>query len=152
MTLLFIPDPCGGRVVFRLGVVSEQAGPVAPTPQFKNWPILGPTVLAMQMSSSQFVSVSAAFTDSRGNPAPVEEGSATWRVDNPNVLALEPAADGLSCKVSAVGPLGTAKVSLTADADLGAGVATIVGVLDVEVTAGRATVVSLSPGVPQEQE
>ncbi len=106
--------------------------------------------MAFTLTDSQQVPVSVAITDKKGNPAKVD-GVPVWQVDNPNVLALTPAADGMSCLVAAVGPLGTAKVSMTADADLGAGITEIIGVLDIEVTGGTATTVVLTPGTPTDQ-
>jgi len=103
-----------------------------------------------QMTYSQQVTLSVAFTDKKGNPAAVD-GVPEWSTDNPTVLALTPAADGLSCLVKAAGPLGTAKVTLKADADLGAGVTDIVGTFDVEITAGVATTVTITAGTPEEQ-
>lgn len=146
-------EGCGDktpRVVFRLGLVSEQSGPVAPTPQYRQWPLFGEVLMAFQLTASQYVDVAVAFVDKKGNPAKVD-GTPAWAVDNPNVAALQPAVDGLSCKVLAAGPLGTAKVSVTADADLGAGVVPVAGVLDVDIVAGQATLVTLTPGTPQEQ-
>jgi len=46
--------------------------------------------------------------------------------------------------------LGTAQINVTADADLGSGVTTINGVLDVQVVAGQAVgfTIQTSPPVP----
>jgi hypothetical protein len=96
------------------------------------------------------VTLGVAFVDKKGNPAKVD-GVPQWLVDNPNVLALTPATDGMSCTVAAVGPLGTATVSLKADADLGIGVIDVVGAFEVEVTGGQATAVTITPGAPSEQ-
>lgn len=104
----------------------------------------------LKLTATQNCTLSVAITDKKGNPAPVE-GTPTWGVDNPNLLAITPAADGLSAVVSAVGPLGTALVSLQADADLGEGVTPIVGTLEVEIGAGSATVIEIQPGEPEEQ-
>lgn len=106
--------------------------------------------MAFDLTDTQEVLVSVDLKTKRGNPAKVD-GVPEWSTDNTEVLALTPAADGLSCTVSAVGPLGTANVTLKADADLGAGVTPIFGVLEVNVTAGQATVVTLKPGAPTEQ-
>lgn len=106
--------------------------------------------MAFQLTSSQRVPVAVDFTDKKGNPAPVD-GIPEWLVDNPAVLALSPAADGRSCVVAAVGPLGTARVSMVADADMTTGTRQIVGVLDFEIVAGDAFLVTLTPGTPEEQ-
>lgn len=140
------------RMVFVIGLMQETQGSVQPTPQFKRFPILslGDYIVAFQMTDSQKTTVTVVFTDKKGNPAPVD-GVPEWLVDNPNVLALAPAADGKSCDISAVGPLGTGIVTLNADADLGAGVTQIQGTLEIEITGGMAQTVALTPGTPVEQ-
>lgn len=143
----------GHRVLIPvLGPVREQDTPARPTPQYRTpWPSIKGELLAMfTLTDTQQVSLSVVFTDKKGQPAKVD-GVPEWLVDNPNVLALKPATDGLSCVVSAVGPLGTATVSLKADADLGTGVTSITGSFGVEVTGGAATGVTITPGTPTEQ-
>lgn len=138
------------RILFILRHVSEVNRVVTPTPEHYHWPLIGEVLAMFQLTDTQQVTVTAAFVDKKGNPAQVD-GVPVWLVDNDSVLALAPAADGKSCVVSAVGPLGTAKVSMKADADLGAGVVEIIGVLDIEVTGGQATTVTLTPGTATEQ-
>jgi hypothetical protein len=134
-----------------LGAILEAPTPATRTPQFQTrWPMMRRLILAFQMSDSQQVTVTIKVMDKKGNPAPVD-GVPVWLTDNTELLALTPAADGLSCLVAAVGPLGTATVSVTADADLGAGVTPIVGTLDVQITGGTATTATLAPGTPTEQ-
>jgi hypothetical protein len=99
----------------------------------------------VKIKDNQEFDVAVAFQDSVGNPATVE-GAPTWTSDNETVLTLTPSADGLSAVVSAAGPVGTAQISVSADADLGAGTTTITGVLDVEVIAGDAALIVLNPG------
>lgn len=137
------------RIVITLSEF-EEAGNVKPTPQYHKWPVFGSIIMAFTLVDSQKVTITPKFVDKKGNPARVD-GKPEWLVDNPNVLALTPADDGLSCVVAAVGPLGTAKVSLKADADLGEGVKEIGGFLDVEVVGGEAVSVELTPGEVSEQ-
>jgi hypothetical protein len=54
---------------------------------------------------------------------------------DPAILEVTDNGDG-TAKVKAVGPVGTAQVQVSADADLGEGVKTVTGVADVEVVAG----------------
>lgn len=132
-----------------LGPITEQTGDhVAPAGRASKR--TGKVLLMFQMSSSQQVTVSVIFKDKKNNPAQID-GTPEWLTDNPDVLALTPGTDGKSCLVAAVGPLGTGKVTLTADADLGAGVEQIIGTFDVEVTAGKAKVVTINPGTAVEQ-
>lgn len=145
-------DGKAARVIFRLGPIVEQPdGPVAKTPQHH-----GPKakkrnlIMAFEMSASQQVEVTLEAKDKKGNPAKVD-GIPEWSTDNSDVLALTPAADGKSCVVAAAGPLGVGSVTLKADADMGAGVVELIGTLEVTITAGQATVVTLTPGEPTEQ-
>jgi hypothetical protein len=99
----------------------------------------------VKIKDNQEFDVAVTFQDAGGQPASVQ-GTPVWTSDNEAVLTVAPAADGLSAVVSAVGPVGTAQVSVSADADLGDGTTTITGVLDVEVIAGDATLIVLNPG------
>jgi hypothetical protein len=140
------------RLVPTLGPITEQRGPVVPAPQF-----LSPRryhrrflIMAFEITDTQQVVLSIEPLDSKGNPAPVE--FITWGVDNPNVIALTPAADGKSCLIAATGPLGTAMVSVKADADLDPNVTSdIVGTFEVQVTGGKATTIKITAGTPTEQ-
>lgn len=102
------------------------------------------------LSATQQCTLSVTVTDKKGNPAPVD-GTPDWLVDNPNVVALTPSADGLSCLISAIGPIGGATVTFRGDADLGDGVKEIAGILEVDVTAGEASLVTINAGTPEEQ-
>lgn len=138
------------RIVFVIRKVSEVNRVVTKTPAFYNWPLLGDVLMAVQLTDSQQCDVTPKFVDKKGNPAKVD-GAPTWLTDNPDVLSLTPSADGLTCTVAAVGPLGAGKISMKADADLGAGVVELVGTLDFEITAGQATTVILDVGAATEQ-
>lgn len=86
----------------------------------------------------------------KGNPAPVD-GTPVWSVSDAALLTLVTAADGMTAVVNAVGPLGTGQVSVNVDADLGEGVVTVVGILDVQVIGGAAAVVQISSGPAEDQ-
>lgn len=134
-----------------LGPVQEQASDsVSDLASTRVSDLRGRVILMFSLGSSQQVRVTAEFRDRRGNPAAVD-GVPEWMTDNSEVLNLVPVADGRSCLIKAVGPLGTARVTLTADADTGAGTTPVVGTLEVTVTAGSATVITLQPGEPEEQ-
>ncbi len=137
------------RLIPMLGPIVEQSGPVAKTPQFKaHWK--GMTLMAFSMSDSQQVGLTIKVVDKKGNKAPID-GVPEWSVDNTELLALTPAADGLTCVVAAVGPLGDGNVTVKCDADLGSGVVPIIGTLAVTITGGAATTVTIDAGTPTEQ-
>lgn len=103
--------------------------------------------MSLILTDVQKVSVAVSFTTKAGNPAPVD-GVPQWSSSDPSILEVVPSADGLSAEVLTVGPLGLAQVSVVADADLGEGVTSITGVLDVEVKASQAVFAIVAAGAP----
>ena len=86
-------------------------------------------------TNEHFANVVLSINDKDKNPAPVD-GVPIWASSDETVLRAVPNADGMSGTVEAVGP-GTARITISADADMGDGVATITGVSeDVNVTLG----------------
>jgi len=95
---------------------------------------------------------SVTFLDAKGKKAPVD-GVPVWASDNEDVATVAAAADGMSAVVTP-GPLTgpepwMANITVTADADLGAGMTPIIGTGSVTVTGGTATVVNIDFGTPQ---
>jgi hypothetical protein len=123
------------------------------------WPLIEPVsrlkgeVLVMAtMTNTQRKRVHFKVKNRRGGPAKFD-GTPEWFSDNSDVLRLEPAADGMSCYVYAVGPLTESPVNVTmrADADLGAGVRPLLGTISFEITAGEAALIELQDD-PAEEE
>lgn len=143
----------GARLIPVVGVVREQSVPAVPTPHLATpWPRARPeTLLMAQLTDSQQATLSLAYTDRKGQPA-APSGTVQWLVDNPNLLALTPSADGSTCVVAAVGPLGTATVSVKASvAEPGGGTTDLAGSIEVSVVSGAATTVTVNMGPPSEQ-
>ena len=109
----------------------------------------GTNMSMLNMTDSQQAIVKLAIKDAKGKPAKVD-GVPLWAVADSSVATVVPAADGLSANIVA-GDGGNTQVTVTADADLGSGVSPIIGLLDVVVEGGPATVVELQPGTPTEQ-
>lgn len=103
--------------------------------------------MSFTLTDVQKVSLSIAPVDAAGNPAPVE--TVAWTSSDEKVLTVVAAADGLSAVATAVGPLGTAQVTVSADAQIGDGVTTITGVLDVNVVASQATALGITAGAAE---
>jgi hypothetical protein len=101
-------------------------------------------------TDQNYPNVVLTITNATGQPATVD-GVPVWASSDETILKATPAADGMSGVVDTVGP-GTARISITADADLGAGVTTITGVSeDIDVTLGpshQASVMTLNLGAP----
>lgn len=87
-----------------------------------------------------------SYQDAKGNAASVE-GAPVWASANESVATVLPAADGLSAVISPVG-LGSTDITVTADADLGAGVVNIISTGTVEVVAGQAVTGVIEFGTP----
>lgn len=84
-------------------------------------------------NDQNFPSVSISISDSQGRPATVD-GAPVWASSDETILTVEASADGMSAAVNTVGA-GTARISVTADADLGSGTQEIVGVSEDVVVA-----------------
>lgn len=104
-------------------------------------------VVHMFLKVSQELPMLIEIKDKFGNPAQVE-GAPIWALDNPALGTLLVAEDGMSAKLTPAGQIGAFKVQVSADADLGEGVKSIIGELDVELLAGEAVSVAISAGNP----
>jgi len=105
--------------------------------------------MALILTDEQKVQLSIQPVTAAGNPARVD-GAPTWLVSDDTILSLLVAEDGLSASAWAIatGTLGSSQVSVTADADLGAGVRPLSAVLDVQVIAAEAVALSINVGAP----
>lgn len=83
-----------------------------------------------------------SYVDAKGNPAQVE-GAPVWSSSDPSIVDVVPSVDGFSATVTP-GAVGVAQIKVEADADLGAGVVPVVGLVDVEVVAGQAVAGNVS--------
>jgi hypothetical protein len=104
------------------------------------------------LSTTQKVTYTIRPKTASGKPARLD-GVPEWASSDSSIIDVAPAADGLSAVVSSRGA-GIAQVSVTGDADLGAGSRPIIGVGDVVVTPPaeeEATIVEFEIGTPEEQ-
>lgn len=112
---------------------------------------MGVTVLR----DSQFTTLRCRPLDAAKMPVALDPGVVpTWQVSDPNVLTIEPAADGLSCKVTSTVALGTAggtlgNAQVTCDAVL-ADQTDIKGIKDYTVGSGPAVVMGFDEDTPQD--
>lgn len=107
--------------------------------------VLHKGVRNLQAKPSQEFDVTLGFTDAQNNPATVQ-GVPVWTNSNDTIISMVPAADGLSAVIGGIQGTGTGQITVTADADLGDGVTDIIGILDVEIISGQATVITLNTG------
>ena len=101
-------------------------------------------------NTSQMFNATLVILDATGAPAKVD-GIPVWASSDATVVSVTASADGMSATVPCIAP-GTARITVTTDADLGAGVSTITGVSeDIVVTldpAHIASVITLTLGAP----
>lgn len=89
------------------------------------------------------------FTDAFGNIGAAPSGEVpVWAVDNDAILTVDTSADptGMSAKITTVGPIGVANVIVT-DTSLD-GTSFITGTLQVTVSAGPVSTLTIVPGTP----
>ena len=103
--------------------------------------------MAFTLTDIQQVTLAITVVDARGNPAKLD-GAPVWTTSDAALLTVVPSEDGMSCVATAVGPLGTAQVTVTGDALIGEGVRELFGVLDVEIVASEALNITIVPGNP----
>lgn len=108
----------------------------------------------MDMFHDYEVPVQVAFTTQSGAPASVDPASIVWASSDETVIKFTADSGGDPTKgtIGGVAPGAPARVSVSADADLGNGVETITGVTeDFNITtnpASRASIVTLTLGTP----
>ena len=131
-------SPVRPSMQFRIGPVSNRALPV---PRRK-------ATLMLLLTDIQKAVLSVSPKSAAGNPAPVE--NVEWKVSDPTIATITPdPANPLSAVLTTTGALGSCQVSVSADADLGEGVKTIAGTLDVEVRASEAVSLDIGAGAPE---
>ncbi len=108
----------------------------------------------MDLTTRQHVIYTLEFDKADGTPGSVEAGSVVVASSNETVITVALLADG-TVDVSSVAAGGPARFTVTADADLGAGVVSIIGTsVDVNVTADprdAATTVRITGGTPADK-
>jgi hypothetical protein len=91
--------------------------------------------------------------DKKGKKASIQAGSLVWKSSDPLIATVTPLTESPIAGTVVAGDPGVCEIWPEADADLGAGVVTIVGEkFGVQVTAGQASAIG-SPvfGTPAEQ-
>lgn len=100
----------------------------------------------MFLKINEKLPLSVSFADVQGNAAKVD-GAPAWALSDASIGDLIVAADGMSAEFTPKA-IGACKVQVNADADLGQGVTSILGELDVDVLALEAVSVSIAAGAP----
>jgi hypothetical protein len=102
------------------------------------------------LPNDQKVVASIQPVDAKGNPATID-GLAVWTSSSTDIASIQNVSpDSLSAEVVPGSAIGSCQINVQADADLGAGITNITGVLDVSVVAGQAVgfTITTAPPVP----
>ena len=97
------------------------------------------------MPVDKMVKMQVSYVDAHGNPA-VVDGPVTWSSSDETIIkaAVDP-SDSSIVTVIPVGAVGQAQILATADADLGAGVRSLVTTADIQIVAGEAVAGVIKP-------
>jgi hypothetical protein len=123
--------------------------------QFKilinNQTITGENIV-IQMTSVQFVEITLAPVDLRGNPAPVE--NIVWESSDPSMLEIVPdALNSAHIRINALGPVGAAQINVSADVNMDPEVTqNISDFVAFEIRTAFANSLGMSVTEPQDQE
>lgn len=100
-----------------------------------------------ELTNLQEVPVTLEFLRADGSPAPVD-GIPVWSNDAEDTVSVEVAQDGKSATIHTRGPVGTARITVTADVNPGAGVIELIGVLEVDVVSDGSMTIRFNVGTP----
>ena len=101
--------------------------------------------LELTIDTTQKVNVKISPTTDAGTPAKLD-GIPVWTADGASTVV--PADDGLSAFLVSSDVAGDTTFTVSADADLGAGVTTIIGSITLHVIDAQATNLGLSADAP----
>ena len=104
----------------------------------------------MQLTADQQVELSISGEDRYGNPVDIS-GDLAWSSSDPSIVIVE-ANEGDNSKAiaKAVGPVGTAAVTVSNDVDQD-GTGDFQGSLAIDVVAGDITEIVITPGEPTDK-
>lgn len=103
--------------------------------------------ITVQLRDNERVLVTLKPLSKKGNKTVVED--ATFSVSDDTLLKVTK-VDEMSAYYEAVGPVGTAQGTFSADAKIGEGVNTRTGSLNFEIVAGDADTIEATAGAPEE--
>jgi hypothetical protein len=102
----------------------------------------------LYLKSNQNVTLTFSPLDNAGNPIAIVN-IPTWDATGPAILTLTPNEDGRNCLAQSNGSMGTVKVHVYAQANMGDGVKTITDFIDIEVQDGTYVPFSITVGTIQ---
>ena len=117
--------------------------------EVKQKPQQKPHMLQLSITNEQQVTVHLAPKTPHGKPATLD-GKPEWTVVSGS-CTVTPSDDGLSATIVSGDTPGTSEISVSADADLGAGVETISDIVEVAVGGAKAANLGLNADAPEDK-
>jgi len=103
-------------------------------------------IMDLILTNEQQVLVHLTPVTSKGKPAPLD-GAPVWVV-TAGSCTIAPSADGLSCTIISGDDAGDSEITVSADADLGAGVVPVSDAIRVTVNGAQAQSLGLTADAP----
>jgi len=104
----------------------------------------------MQLTADQQVELSITGEDQHGNPVDIT-GDVVWLSSDESIIVVEAnSGDDKVATAAAVGPVGTASVTVTNDADRD-GTGDFMGSLAIDVVAGQIAEITIAAGEPTDR-
>ena len=138
------PKPAPNHGVWHIGAITTKMAPAVPAG------VTGPPgriTVTMQLTADQQVDLSITGEDAYGNPVSIT-GDIAWLSSDESIITVtaDPADEQRATAV-AVGPAGTASVTVTNDADRD-GTGDFMGSLAIDVVAGDITEITVEAAEP----
>lgn len=138
------PPPPSQHGVWHIGAITTKMSP--PLPAGQTGPP-GRITVTMQLTADQQVDLSISGEDAYGNVVPIT-GDIVWvSSDEGIVIVTVDPEDVQRAVAAAVGPAGTASVTVTNDADRD-GTGDFMGSIAIDVVAGDITEITVTAGTP----
>jgi hypothetical protein len=142
-----IPKPPPLMLHWRLRVTRKTIEPTAGPP---GTPATGHEEITMQLTADQQVELSISGEDAYGNPVDIS-GDLAWTSSDESIVVVQPGSgDATKAVAFAVGPTGTAAVTVSNDVDSD-GTGDFQGSLAIDVVAGDITEIVITPGTPEDK-
>jgi hypothetical protein len=138
-----IPKPPPIRWRWRIGLVTEKLHQPEPGPP--GTPSTGKEDITVQLTADQQVDLSISGEDSYGNPVTIT-GNTAWASSDESTVTVT-ASDPSHATAVAVGPVGSAVVTVTNDVD-GDGTGDYFGSIAIDVVAGKMAEITVTASVP----
>lgn len=143
-----IPKPPPVRWVWHIGPVSFKPVAQQPFPGPPGHPPTGREDITMQLTADQQVELSISGQDSYGNPVEIT-GNTTWSSSDESTVKVT-MTDSSHATAAAVGPVGSASVTVTNDVNHD-GTGDYIGSLAIDVVAGQMKDITITAGTPTDK-